>query len=55
MPKPFSFAYYGQGIALGRHDAIGFNTYPAGHPNRPYFTGKLGYEFRELKYATATK
>jgi hypothetical protein len=28
QPKPFSFAYAGQAISLGRHDAIGFNTYP---------------------------
>jgi NADH dehydrogenase FAD-containing subunit len=47
-PTPLSFAYYGQGIALGRHDAIGFNTFPDDRPNRPYFTGKLGYEFREF-------
>jgi NADH dehydrogenase FAD-containing subunit len=47
-PKPLSFAYMGQGIALGRHDAIGFNTYPDGMPNAPYFTGRFGYEFREF-------
>lgn len=28
-PQPLSFAYYGQGIALGSHDAVGFATYPA--------------------------
>lgn len=47
-PKPFSFAYPGQGIALGRHNAIGFNNYPDDTPNRPYFTGRLGFEAREL-------
>jgi NADH dehydrogenase FAD-containing subunit len=47
-PKPLSFAYYGQGIALGRHDAIGFNTFPHGNPVKPYLTGKVGYEFREF-------
>lgn len=46
--KPLSFAYAGQGIALGRHNAIGFNNYPADKPNRPYFTGRVGYEIREL-------
>ncbi|MFN8373733.1 MAG: FAD-dependent oxidoreductase [Anaerolineae bacterium] len=47
-PKPLSFAYAGQGIALGRHDAIGFNNYPNDKPNMPYFTGKLGVEIREF-------
>ena len=42
-PKPFSFAYLGQGIALGRHNAIGFNNYPDDKPVPPYFTGWLGY------------
>lgn len=46
--KPLSFAYAGQGIALGRHNAIGFNNYPADKPNRPYFTGRIGHEIREL-------
>jgi NADH dehydrogenase FAD-containing subunit len=48
QPRPLSFAYAGQGIALGRHDAIGFNTYPADTPNRPYLTGWLGYQMREF-------
>lgn len=47
-PKPLSFAYLGQGIALGRHNAIGFNNYPADRPVPPYFTGRLGYQVREL-------
>jgi NADH dehydrogenase FAD-containing subunit len=47
-PKPFSFAYLGQGIALGRHNAIGFNNYPDDKPVPPYFTGWLGYQFREI-------
>ncbi len=46
-PRPLSFAYVGQGIALGRHNAIGFNNYPADKPNAPYFTGWLGYQIRE--------
>ena len=48
LPKPLSFAYAGQGIALGHHNAIGFNTYPNDKPNLPHFTGRLGYEFREF-------
>jgi NADH dehydrogenase FAD-containing subunit len=46
-PKPLSFAYLGQGIALGRHNAIGFNNYPDDKPVPPYFTGLLGYLIRE--------
>ena len=47
-PKPFSFAYAGQAIGLGRQDAVGFNTYPDDQPNRPYFRGKVGYHVREF-------
>lgn len=47
-PRPLSFAYLGQGIALGRHNAIGFNNIPDDKPHAPYFTGRLGYEGREL-------
>ncbi|HEX6818106.1 MAG TPA: FAD-dependent oxidoreductase, partial [Ktedonobacterales bacterium] len=47
-PKPLSFAYAGQGIALGRGNGIGFNSYPDDVPNRPYFTGRLAYWTREL-------
>src|SRR5436305_965964 len=46
-PRPLSFAYIGQGIALGRHNAIGFNSYPDDKPVPPYFTGRLGYLIRE--------
>ena len=57
-PRPLSFAYLGQGIALGRHKAIGFNNYPDDKPYPPYFTGWLGYLIREgfVRYlATATQ
>ena len=46
-PRPFSFAYLGQGIALGRHNAIGFNNYPDDKPFPPYFTGRVGYLIRD--------
>ncbi len=46
-PKPLSFAYLGQGIALGRHNAFGFTNYPDDTPRPPYFTGWLGYLIRE--------
>ncbi len=47
-PQPFSFAYLGQAIALGRHDAIGLNNYPDDKPHQPYFTHRLGVEAREF-------
>lgn len=54
-PRPLSFAYLGQGIALGRHNAIGFNNYPDDKPYPPYFTGWLGYLIREgfVRYLAA--
>jgi NADH dehydrogenase FAD-containing subunit len=54
-PGPFSFAYLGQGIALGWHNAIGFNNYPDDKPRPPYFTGWLGYQIREafVRYLAA--
>jgi NADH dehydrogenase FAD-containing subunit len=48
QPRPFSFAYAGQAIALGRRDAIGFNTYPDDRPHWPYFTGRVGSSVREF-------
>ena len=47
-PSPFRFAYLGQGIALGRHDAIGFGLEPDDKPRAPFFTGRAGYEGREF-------
>ncbi|HLK59514.1 MAG TPA: FAD-dependent oxidoreductase [Chthonomonadaceae bacterium] len=44
--RPLSFAYAGQGIALGRRDAVGFNNYPDDRPNRPLFTGGLAVQTR---------
>jgi NADH dehydrogenase FAD-containing subunit len=55
MPRPLSFAYLGQGVALGRRSAIGFNNYPDDTPRPPYFTGRLGYYIREgfVRYLAA--
>ena len=47
-PKPLSFAYVGQGIALGRKDVIGFSTYPYGDAHAPMFTGWIGVRIREF-------
>ena len=46
--RPFGFAYVGIGIALGRHDAVGFNTYPYGTAHWPMLTGRLGVWVREF-------
>ncbi|UCG26194.1 MAG: FAD-dependent oxidoreductase [Chloroflexota bacterium] len=39
--RPLGFSYYGQGIALGRHDAVGFATFPKDDPIGPLLTGRL--------------
>ncbi len=41
-PKPLSFAYLAQAIALGRHHAIFFPIYPDDRPSPPYITGWVG-------------
>lgn len=46
--KPLNFAYLGQGIALGRHEAAGFNNFPDDIPKWPMFTGEAGVYGREL-------
>ena len=51
--RPLSFSYVGLGIALGRQDAIGINTYPYGEPNSfPMLTGRVAATVREtfVKY-----
>src|SRR5438046_4263783 len=42
MPKPLSFAYLAQAIALGQHNAIFFPLSPDDRPTPPYITGWLG-------------
>ena len=46
-PKPLSFAYLAQAIALGRHHAIFFPLSPDDRPRPPYITGWLGALTRE--------
>lgn len=46
--KPMSFAYYGQGIAMGTRDAVGFGTYPADIAGRIVFRGKLAVRVRNF-------
>ena len=46
-PKPLSFAYLAQAIALGRHHAIFFPLSPDDRPRPPYITGWLGSLVRE--------
>jgi NADH:quinone reductase (non-electrogenic) len=46
-PKPLSFAYLAQAIALGQHYAIFFSLSPDDRPKLPYITGWLGALTRE--------
>jgi NADH dehydrogenase FAD-containing subunit len=46
--KPLSFAYYGQGIAMGPHDAVGFLGYPADEVVGPILRGKMAVHVRNL-------
>jgi NADH dehydrogenase FAD-containing subunit len=47
-PRPFSFVYLGQAIALGRGRAIAFNNFPDDVPVPPFLTGRFGYLGRDL-------
>ncbi|HEX2622777.1 MAG TPA: FAD-dependent oxidoreductase, partial [Phototrophicaceae bacterium] len=44
--QTFGFSFYGQAIALGRHNAIGFLTFPDDKPIGPLYTGRAGYYMR---------
>ena len=44
--KPFSFAYYGQGIALGPNDAVGFAGFPNDMPIGPILRGRVAVWIR---------
>ncbi len=46
--RPFGFSTYGQGIAIGRNDAIGFNSFPNDQPVGPILTGRLGLMVRNF-------
>lgn len=46
--KPMSFAYYGQGIAMGTGDAVGFMTYPADGVVGPILRRKLAVGVRNF-------
>jgi NADH:quinone reductase (non-electrogenic) len=48
QPKPLSFAYLGQGIALGRHDAVAFNNFPDDKSKWPMLTGEGAVYGREF-------
>ena len=45
---PLSFAYYGQGIALGPKDAVGFMAYPDDVPRGPILRGKTAVIVRNF-------
>lgn len=46
--QPLGFSYYGQGIALGVRDAVGFATFPDDMPIGPLYTGRLGLFIRSF-------
>lgn len=47
-PQPLSFEWYGQGIALGPQDAVGFATYPADEAWPLIFRGSLAVRIRNF-------
>lgn len=46
--RPLSFAWYGQGIAIGPRDAVGFNTYPVDKPVGPIFRHRTAVLIRNF-------
>ncbi len=48
LPRPLSFAWYGQGIALGPNDAVGFGTYPVDQAWRLVFRRGLAVRVRNF-------
>jgi len=46
--RPLNFAYLGQGIALGRHDAVDFNNFPDDKSKWPMLTGEVAVYGREF-------
>jgi NADH dehydrogenase FAD-containing subunit len=47
-PRPLSFAYVAQAIALGQHNAIFLTLSPEDKARPPYITGRLGAFTREV-------
>jgi hypothetical protein len=47
-PRPLGFSWLGQGISLGRLDAVGFNNFPDDVQRGPLFTGRMGMSIREM-------
>lgn len=46
--SPLSFAYYGQGIAMGPNDAVGFLGFPDDKPRGPILRGKIAVIVRNF-------
>lgn len=46
--SPLSFVYYGQGIALGPNDAVGFFGFPDDRPRGPILRGKTAVTVRNF-------
>jgi NADH dehydrogenase len=45
---PLSFAWYGQGIAIGPKDAVGFSTYPVDRPIGPILRRAMAVKVRRF-------
>jgi NADH dehydrogenase FAD-containing subunit len=46
--SPLSFVYYGQGIAMGPNDAVGFLGFPDDKPRGPILRGKTAVTVRNF-------
>ncbi len=46
--RPLGFSYFGQGIALGRRDAVAFASYPDDDPVGPIYTGRVALALRNF-------
>jgi NADH dehydrogenase FAD-containing subunit len=47
-PRTLGFSTYGQGIALGRRDAVGYATFPNDRRSGPLVAGRLGLGVRNF-------
>jgi NADH dehydrogenase FAD-containing subunit len=46
--RTFGFSTYGQGIAIGHSNAVGFNSFPNDKPVGPILTGRVGLTIRNF-------
>ena len=48
VPKPLAFSYFGQGIALGENNAVGFMTFPNDNPVGPIYRKRIACTIRNF-------